>query len=428
MTRPRTSCLLAVAAVLGSWAGSLMAQEPGVVPHGFKEYEDRQTLMSERTFKRLSSIHESLNERKYAETIGKLRTLEKAHLTPYEEALVIQTYGFVYAQQGDYKRGIGYFERSVALDALPTAAQQGMLYSLASLYTSQEQYQKSINTLVNWYAYEKEPNANSYILMATNYAQMERYREALPYVRTAIAKDTGKPKESWYQLELAIHFELKDFANAAKILHTMLTHWPDNLQYWETLSGSYQELKQDRNALAALMLAYRKGLITEDKKILNVVRMNLFLEDPFQAGKILQDEMNARRVPLTKKNLALLLSAWKTAREFEEAIAIIDRLAPMTNDGEYYLEKAQLYAERNKWQETVDAAQQAIDKGKLKRPGTAYVLLGQAYTEMQKYRAALNAFRQAKKYDKDSRKIAQGWEDYVRDRMNAANTRTASAR
>ena len=428
MTKRRVSCLLAVIAFLGSWAGTVAAQEPGVVRHGYKEYEARQTLMSERTFKRLSSIHDSLGEKNYTDVMSKLGALGKSHLTPYEEALVIQTYGFVYAQQGDYKRGIEYFERSVALDALPTAAQQGMLYSLASLYTSQEQYQKSIDTLVNWYAYEKEPSANSYILMATNYAQMERYREALPYVRTAIAKDTAKPKESWYQLELAIYFELQQYANATNTLRTMLTHWPDKLQYWENLSGSYQELKEDQKALAALMLAYRKGLFTDDKKILNVVRMNMFMEDPYQAGKILQDEMNARRVPITKKNLALLLSAWKSSREFEKAIAVIDRLAPNADDGEYYLEKAQLFAERNKWQETIDAAQQAIDKGKLKRPGTAYVLLGQALAELQKYRAALNAFRQAKKFDKNSRKIAQGWEDYVRDRMNADNTRRASAR
>ncbi len=428
MIRRRVSCLLAVTALLGSWTGILAAQEPGVVRHGYKEYDDRQTLMSERTFKRLTSIHEALTEKKYAETLNKLRTLEKAHLTPYEEALVIQTYGFVYAQQGNYNRGIEYFERAVAMDALPTAAQQGMLYSLAGLYTSQEQYQKSIDTLTNWYAYEKEPNPNSYILMATNYAQMERYQEALPYVRTAIAKDTGKPKESWYQLELAIYFELQQYANAASILRTMLTHWPDKLRYWETLAGSYQESKEDQKALAALMLAYRKGLITDDKKILHVVRMNIFLEDPYQAGKILQEEMNARRVPATQKNLALLLSAWKGSREFEKAIAVIDRLSPMTNDGEYYLEKAQLFAERNKWQETVDAAQQAIDRGKLKKPGTAYVLLGQALTEMQKYRAALKAFRQAKKFDNISRRIAQGWEDYVRDRMNAASTRRASVR
>ncbi len=428
MIRRRVSCLLAVTALLGSWTGILAAQEPGVVRHGYKEYKDRQTLMSERTFNRLTSIHEALTEKKYAETLNKLRTLEKAHLTPYEEALVIQTYGFVYAQQGNYNRGIEYFERAVAMDALPTAAQQGMLYSLAGLYTSQEQYQKSIDTLTNWYAYEKEPNPNSYILMATNYAQNERYQEALPYVRTAIAKDTGKPKESWYQLELAIYFELQQYANAASILRTMLTHWPDKLRYWETLAGSYQESKEDQKALAALMLAYRKGLITDDKKILHVVRMNIFLEDPYQAGKILQEEMNARRVPATQKNLALLLSAWKGSREFEKAIAVIDRLSPMTNDGEYYLEKAQLFAERNKWQETVDAAQQAIDRGKLKKPGTAYVLLGQALTEMQKYRAALKAFRQAKKFDNISRRIARGWEDYVRDRMNAASTRRASVR
>ncbi len=415
---------LTLTACLGGWTMIAVAQDPGVVPHGIKERDPVQALMSERTFKRLASIHESLGARKYQEVVDKLKVLEKARLSNYEDALIVQTYGFVYAQQGDYPRGIQYFEQAIALDALPNAAQQGMLFSLASLLTGEQQFQKSIDTLIEWFAYELDPNALSYILMATNYVEMERYREALPYVRTAIATNTGKPNQSWYQLEAAIHFELRDYAAAAATMRAMLTHWPDNLQFWETLAGAYQEQKKDWDALATLTLAYQKGLITDEKKLLNLARLNIFLEDPYTAGRLLEKEMQAGHVARTQKNLELLLTAWKGSREFEAAIAVIDQIAPMTRDGEYDLEKAQLYSERNMWEETISAALRAIDRGGLKRPGTAHVVLGQAYTEIQQYRKALDAFALAQRYDNNSRKIARGWIDYVRDRMNAASTQS----
>ena len=415
---------LTLTACLGGWTVIAVAQDPGVVPHGIKERDPVQALMSERTFKRLASIHESLGARKYQEVVDKLKVLEKARLSNYEDALIVQTYGFVYAQQGDYPRGIQYFEQAIALDALPNAAQQGMLFSLASLLTGEQQFQKSIDTLIEWFAYELDPNALSYILMATNYVEMERYREALPYVRTAIATNTSKPNQSWYQLEAAIHFELSDYAAAAATMRAMLTHWPDKLQFWETLAGAYQEQKKDWDALATLTLAYQKGLITDEKKLLNIARLNIFLEDPYTAGRLLEKEMQAGHVARTQKNLELLLTAWKGSREFEAAIAVIDQIAPMTRDGEYYLEKAQLYSERNMWEETISAALRAIDRGGLKRPGTAHVVLGQAYTEIQQYRKALDAFALAQRYDNNSRKIARGWIDYVRDRMNAASTQS----
>ena len=415
---------LTLTACLGGWTVIAVAQDPGVVPHGIKERDPVQALMSERTFKRLASIHESLGARKYQEVVDKLKVLEKARLSNYEDALIVQTYGFVYAQQGDYSRGIQYFEQAIALDALPNAAQQGMLFSLASLLTGEQQFQKSIDTLIEWFAYELDPNALSYILMATNYVEMERYREALPYVRTAIATNTSKPNQSWYQLEAAIHFELSDYAAAAATMRAMLTHWPDKLQLWETLAGAYQEQKKDWDALATLTLAYQKGLVTDEKKLLNIARLNIFLEDPYTAGRLLEKEMQAGHVARTQKNLELLLTAWKGSREFEAAIAVIDQIAPMTRDGEYDLEKAQLYSERNMWEETISAALRAIDRGGLKRPGTAHVVLGQAYTEIQQYRKALDAFALAQRYDNNSRKIARGWIDYVRDRMNAASTQS----
>jgi tetratricopeptide (TPR) repeat protein len=206
----------------------------------------------------------------------------------------------------------------------------------------------------------------------------------------------------------------------------MIAKWPEKLKYWEMLSGAYQEQQKDLDALAALMVAYRKGLLYEvagdqiEKKILNIVRMNIFVEVPFVAGEILEKEMAAGRIKADEKNLGLLLNAWTQAREFDRAVATIDRLAPMKPDGELFLQKAQLLAEKSDWAGTIEAARQAIEKGNLKKPGGAYLLIGIAANEMKDWQQALDALKEARKYDENTRRQASDWIKFVEDRMAVA--------
>ncbi len=381
-----------------------------------EEEDETPTLMSERAFKRLSQVHEAMGDKRYDEALSKLKSMESMRLSDYERALVLQAYGFVWAQQDQYSKAIPYFEQCLALGALPKKAQQGMLYSMAGIYASQQQFEKAIETLLIWLPNEKDPPADAFIMIASAYAELKRYDEALPWVRKAIAK-ADKPKESWYQLELAVHFEQRNYNEAVKTLNKMVGFWPDKLTYWEMLSGAHQQAGNDVEAMASLWLAYKNGLVTEERKLLNIARMRLFVETPYEAGKFLEAEIARGRVQANQKNLELLLSAWTQAREFEKAIAVIDRIAPMTSDGQYSLRKAQLYAERNDWENVVESAKQAIEKGGLRKPGAAYVLKGMAEAELGRYQSALSSLGQAKNYDNNSRQQAEGWIAYVRDKM-----------
>ena len=435
----RQSCGAALAGVLVALAAApVTAQEELRDDRVVEEREQKPVMMGERTYRRLAQIHELMGNAKYDEALQKARVLEKGQLSDYERALILQTIGFVYSQEGKYSEAIPLFEQVLALDALPTPAHQGMLYSLAGLYASQGQYRESIDTLRRWFKYEADPQAGSFIMMASNFAELAqeatekgqqsaavaRYNEALPYVRKAIQK-SDDPKESWYQLELAIHYETKDFDGAVGVLQTMVSRWPDKVKYWDLLSGAYQEKGEDKNALAAMMLAYQKGLVTEEKKLLNLVRFNLFLDIPYDGGKLLEKELAAGRVEPTQKNLEVLLQAWTTAKEFDRAIAVIDRIAPMTDSGDYYIQKAQLYNEKAEWDGVVAASAQAIDKGSLKKPGEAYLLRGLALAELGRYDDAIDVLKEAKNVsrrlpkqrDRDRiRKQAEAWIEYVRDR------------
>ena len=124
--------------------------------------------MSELVYRRLSAVHEELGEDQLEEALEGLANLEKMRLNKYEEALTQQTYGFVYVRQDKHTMAIASFEKCLALNALPNLAQQGMLYSLASLYVANERFLKAIETMRVWFQFEPDPAAFAQLQMAEN--------------------------------------------------------------------------------------------------------------------------------------------------------------------------------------------------------------------------------------------------------------------
>ncbi|MDH4031382.1 MAG: tetratricopeptide repeat protein [Chromatiales bacterium] len=419
--------LAAILSVSGFLAAPVsVAQEQTCEGPEGVERKERPSLIGERTFRRLSAVHEQLGENNYSDALKGLNALNNGNLNDYESAMVNQTFGYVYAAQGKYDQAIPYFENALKTDALPNSAHFGLMYSLAQLYAGQEKHQQTVDLMLQYLSFQCDPPPQAYIALGSSYASLGQFNNALPYVQKAIVKAGDDAQESWYLLELAIYFEQKDYPAAGRALTQIVAKWPEKLKYWEMLSGAYQEQQKDLEALGILMLAYRKGLIYEapgdqvGKKLLNLVRMNMFVEVPFMAGSMLESEIAAGRIEANEKNLTLLLSAWTQAREFDRAIATIDRLAPMKPDGELYLQKAQLLAEKSDWSGTVEAARQAIEKGGLKKPGGAYLLIGIASNELRDWQQAMDALKEARQYDKNTRRQATDWMKFVEDRMAVA--------
>jgi tetratricopeptide (TPR) repeat protein len=290
-----------------------------------------------------------MGEDQLDEALADLEKLNSPRLNDYEEALVYQTFGFVYAQKNELPKARGYFEKSLAMESLPGTAQQGMLYSLASLYSAEGQYLKSIETAREWFRYEANPPADAYILIGSAFTELERFDDALPYVLKGI-QVASEPKENWYMLALAIRFQKEQFRDAIPMLKTMLKLWPDRPRYWDMLAGCYLEIEDDQNALDTMMLAYENVSLANESRILALVQLNMLQGVPYTAGRILQAEMTSGIVSENKKNLDILLQAWLSAREYHRAIDAIERLAAFADDGRYLLQAAGIYSELGEWE------------------------------------------------------------------------------
>lgn len=372
--------------------------------------------MSEPVYRRLNSIHEMLAEERYSDAMSALSKMDNMSLNKYEEALVLQTYGFAHVQQGNYQTALKYFEFSLVANALPALAQQGMLYSLAGLYAAEGHYLKCIETIREWFRYEEDPVADAYMIIGSAFTELERYDDALPYVQKAIQK-AEVPKENWYLLELAIYFEKKRFYDAIALLKRVVQFWPDKPKYWNMLASSYLELNDDKAALDTMMIAYTKDMLTSENRIMALVQLNMIQNIPYTAGVILEKALAAGTIEETRKNLDILLQAWLSSREYDRAVATIDQLAPFAEDGIYFMRKAGIHNELGEWEMVIVAADQALQMG-MERPTEAHMLAGMAYTELKLFPKAIAAFRDAREVgNAKQRNNADAWIDFVTEKI-----------
>jgi len=353
---------------------------------------------------------------------GAMKNLEAMlewNLSKYEKAVVYQFMGFVYVQQNDVDSAIEVFKKTVDYNVLSNSQHQGTVFNLASLYGSQEKWDLALDSLMEFFKFEQEPAAESYIMAGIAYFQKGQPLKALPYIHIANQK-AEKPKETWLQLELAILFINKRYDETVGIVKQLATYWPDKGQYWETMAGAYMEMQKDTDALAALNLGYKNNAIDKEETLENLARLSFYLDIPYQAAEIMQSNMDSGLVEKNEENLRLLLGAWTSAREFDQAIEIIDTLALMLNDGTLYIQKAMLLNEKGDWSGIKDAAAMALQDQELKNPGDVYILRGMAHAELGEYEEAIDSFAQAIEVGTDgNKKNAEAWIEYVSDRRGS---------
>jgi tetratricopeptide (TPR) repeat protein len=367
--------------------------------------------MTERTYRKLATIHELIGEEKYTEALKLLDPLAKRLANDYERAIVYQTYGFVYASQDKLSRATDYLEKCIVLDALREDQTQRLVFNLAQLYIAQERYKEGVKTLENWFRTAESPDAHAYALLATAYAQGKEYRKAIPPLEKAIGM-SDDPEETWYKLLMAMYYELKNYPKVADVLETLTSRWPENEKYWKQLSTIYIQLKRDQKALATLELAYSRGYLTKEREILQLANMHAYFADPFEAAQVLEKGIADGRVEASKKNLEMLGNYWMSAQENDKAIGALSRAGEEAENGKIDLRVAYLLIEKEQWKQAEKSLNKALRKGGLRKPGKAWLLLGMSAYETQRYDKAKQYFSKATAYE-DSRKDANQWISHI---------------
>ncbi|WP_419813403.1 tetratricopeptide repeat protein [Bacterioplanoides sp.] len=374
----------------------------------------RAQTLRPKIYKKLEQARVLADEKKYDEALASLTALEKRKRNSYEKAMTHNMFAYVYFNQERFDDAIKSYQNVVATKNIPESLQQGTLYSLAKLHLMQENYQAALKPLNEWFTLVEKPSAESHILRAQIYFQLEQYQKALPDVKVAIAdeKQKGKkPRENWLMLERAVYYQNKDFNSLARCLQDLATLYP-KAQYWVQLAAVYSELDKPLKELSALEAAHEQGLLTKESELVNLAQALLGQEVPYKAANILAQGMKSKQIEVNAKNLSLLGDSWMIAKEYDNAIKVMSKAAELSGEGKDFYKLAQIHTERQEWELALSNVDSALKDTSFNKQADAQILRGLVLFNLDNLADAEGAFEAAAEF-KSSEKMAAQWLAYI---------------
>ena len=385
----------------------------------------RTQVLGKSAFRLIEKSQELLAEEKYDEAMEPLQTiLDGANFKAYEKAVAIQTYGYIYAGKEDYEATIGAFERAIATGDLPPRVVSDLTYGLVQLHLAKERPRKSLELMDQWFAaQEKEPGGEPFALKAQIHLILDELRPAEQAIKKALLKEE-KPKQQWTRILLSVLLQEERYDEARPILEDAVQIWPGVKAFWQQLTAIYYHFDEEDLAFVARRAMHVQDMLVSTKELSSMAQLYLYHDVPIKAAEILQSGMDDGRIEKTEKNYELLARAYMRAREWDKAIAPLSRAAEMSDEGKFYVQLAQSYVQSENWGSAESALVKALNKGGLDDEADSWLLLGIARTRLEKYDAAIKAFRKAGD-DDDVAKDAFRWIRSIERRL-AENRRAAA--
>jgi len=422
------AALLAAPVIAAQVAFTQLQVELGLSPSSAAVAEEKKgpdTRETRRTPALRANVYEKLAKAQEAAEAKDLNTAAsilddmietggKSALNSYELANVYNLYAFIYYSREDYAKALKAYEEVVAQPDIPLAMEINTKYTIAQLYFVQEEWQKGINALLDWFAVTDKPNANAYVLLAQGYYQTKEYDKALQNVEKAIGMYTadGKvPKEQWYNLARFLYFEKNDVNKTVATLEELLKYYPKK-EYWVQISHMYGEQKKENLQLAAMDTAYVQNMLDKGPEQVTMAYLYLNGEVPYKAAKVMEKGLKNGSIQATSKNYEIEASAWRQAQELDKAIPAMEEAAAKSDDGELYARLGNIYLDSDRYKEAIVAINKGLSRGGVKRPDTARLVLGMAYFNNKQYDKARESFKSAGR-DERSAKYAEQWLKYL---------------
>ncbi|MCH7821262.1 MAG: hypothetical protein IIA07_04530 [Proteobacteria bacterium] len=367
--------------------------------------------VSKAVYDKITKAQEKVDEKDYA---GALRLLENLYnpdkLTEYEQANVLNYIGFVYYNMDDIDNAIRIYELMLRIETLEEQTRKSTTYTLAQLFTMEEQYSRALTTLDKWFLLETNPAPEPFILKAQNLYQVKRYKEMIKPIENAmqVARNRSRPvKEDWYVLLNFAYFSDENYYKVRDIQKILLESWPKK-NYWFSLAGAFTELGEDNNLINAYGAAHTQGMLGKESELVTMAQLFLQREVPYAAAKLIEKEMAAGRVAKNAKNYRLLSQAWTLAMEDEKSIPALTAAAQLTDDGELDLRLGNAYLNTSQYSDCATSVRTALRKGKLKSIDYAQISLGMCLYNLRQYTSAIKSFRVASRTSR-SKRTANQW-------------------
>jgi len=313
-------------------------------------------VLSRSTHKALTKIEAYNEQQHYQQAVDALISLQqKLKNKAYDQAITQQYLAYAYWNLGNNSKAEHYARKALDSQRLPKQAAQSLRYYLGQMLFHNYQFEASIALFKQYQDHAKQPNSEVDYLLAMGCYYLSDLEKAQQYLNQAFQLEKEIPV-NWYQLQLNIYLESKNYAVAETVIQKLLSQSPQKVEWWKLLTQLYLAQDKYNKALASLSLAYQsKEIPNEDlQQLLYLFNHN---ELPAKAARLLNQAIQTQQLSDSYRNFKLLSQLWEMAKEKQKAIQALKTAIEKNPNSSDYLQLGLLYLQTDNRQQAIQALQ-----------------------------------------------------------------------
>lgn len=333
----------------------------------------------------------------------------------YEQFNINELKGYVLLQQNKFAEAARVYAQNLDSSKFPADKANDRLKQLVQLYSVTKNYPKVIEYGDRWTKAGGTDVGTLVLIGQASYLQ-KNYKNAIATMQRAIkgAEQAGKPvDENWLQLLRSSQQNIGDIAAADKTLETLIRLYP-KAEYWDyLLSNRLRQKNSDGVTLNLYRLMLYVGVMNNPDEYLELTEMLLEAGLPGEARTVMEAGYQAKVFETTDKTRAdryarRLNDAKKAAAKDEKSLPTIERDAQKATTGQGDVALGLAYSSFGQYDKAVVALSKGLEKGNVRDPDEANIMLGIADLRLKKKADAVKAFEQVKA-DPQMADIARLW-------------------
>ncbi len=256
-----------------------------------------------------------------------------------------------------------YLQQALQFNSLDNNGHYQAMLMLAQLQLQDEEYAEGLATLDRYLAESGSKKAEDMVIKGQALYQTERYAEAVPVLRQAIAA-AAEPKDSWNQLLMAALAEAGQTGDAVKEAEALAAKNPADKKAQLNLASMYMQADDMAKAAAVMDKLRAAGQLTEEREYKQLYSIYANTENKEKDTIAVINEGLSKGIlkPDYQTYLALAQSYYYSD-QIPQAIEAWQKAAPLSKDGETYLNLAKVLHSEDRIPEAKEAARQALAKG-----------------------------------------------------------------
>lgn len=316
--------------------------------------------------KQLQKMIDSYNDQKFPETLAAANEiLGNSAANAYDKSLAAQLASQAAYNTDDNAAAKKYLLQVLEFNGLDNNGHFQSMLMLGQLQIQDDQLAEGLATLDKYFAETKSSKPEELIIKGQALYQLERYQEAVPVIQQAIAGAT-EPKDNWNQLLMAALSESGQTGEAVKQAEALAAKNPADKKAQMNLASMYLQADQMDKAGAVMDKLFKGGQLTEEREYKQAY--SIYANSDKKEAEVIAVINDGLQKGILKPDYQVYLAQaqayyYSEPPQVEKAIEAWQKAAPLSKDGETYLNLARVLHSEGRIPEAKTAAQQALAKG-----------------------------------------------------------------